>query len=490
MKSINCPECGYLIQDNSTFCKMCGCRIDKKSETADEDSFPQPEQHSGIEVQAVQPSDSKPPFAKPFAPVLPAGQNPPANSAAPKQHATLPGPVPGPVPGNYPGAYIGTNPGQYSANGAVPSYPSSNVAPPYRVNPPVNYPAQNQGTFPGNVPGNVPRNVPGNYPGNFPGNYPGQYAPSGRSAAYKPMRNKTNASGKKLWIILLSVIGGIVLLIGISIITVSLVSPGIKYNSACEALQNQQFDKAYDDFIALGSYKDSKTKAIESLYKKGVYLNKNKKYKEAAEIFKSLNAYEDSRDQYQSAYYNYGLQLMGEGAYSDAINVFTSLGDYEDSETMVNEAKYCYIVNHLDNSDITTYNYLNELIAIKYKDCKQLYKSLYAWKATTFYFNTGSDATDKKTSISRSSPLYCHFTIEGGPPQGSFYAYASAIWPDGSKMTKKKSDVIMSGNKTYWWGWKDGIYLDPKNGKTGTFTLILYDENNNEIGRSSIPITK
>ena len=48
----------------------------------------------------------------------------------------------------------------------------------------------------------------------------------------------------------------------------------------------------------------------------------------------------------------------------------------------------------------------------------------------------------------------------------------------------------MYRNGTFWWGWKDGIYLDPKNGKTGTFILILYDDNNNEIGRSSVRITK
>ena len=451
MKPINCPECGYLIQDNSTFCKMCGCKIDKKSETADEnysspDTQPsgtgnQTEHSHGNETVNVNPAPSPSPNVQSF----------PSGGATPPY------------------------PGQFPVNGAAPRYNG-------------NMPASMPASMPGS---SMPVQYPGTFPGQYPGKYPAPYAPAGsRYPTYNPQRNKANSSGKKLWIILSSVIGGILLLAGITFSVVYFTVPDRKYNSACAALEAQRFDEAYDGFIALGSYKDSKDKASESMYKKGVYLNENKKYKEAADIFNKLGNYEDSFAQYQSSYYNYGLQLIGDGAYSEAIEVFTSLGSYSDSELMIDEAKYCYIVNHLDNSDATTYNYLIELKAVNYKDCKQLYNTLYAWKATKFYFNTGSDSTDKKTSISRSSPLYCHFTIEGGPPEGSFYAYASALWPDGSKKKKKKSAVVMYRNGTFWWGWKDGIYLDPKNGKTGTFILILYDDNNNEIGRSSVRITK
>ena len=428
MKSINCPECGYTIQDGSTFCKMCGCRIDSNSQTADENTkIPEEQLSVSNEQNTIQ--------------------------AAPE------------VPG-------------FHTNGAVPQYqrqyPSAGSAPQYSGSSPVINPVPQQRT----------------YPGQYSGNIPGQYAPAVSVPPYISQPRKTTSSGKKLWIILSSVIGGILLVAGISLAAVYFTAPDRKYTSACNALEEQRFDEAYDGFISLGTYRDSKDKAKEAMYKKGVYLVQNKKYKDASDIFKALDNYEDSSEQYQSAYYNYGLELIGNGEYSDAIDVFTSLGDYSDSRTMIDEAKYCYIVNHMDNSDTTTYSFLNELIAVNYKDCKELYNTIYAWKATNFFFNTDGDSKDKKTSISKSSPLYCHFTIEGGPPEGSFYAYASAFWPNGSKMNKQKSSVVMYSGGTFWWGWKDGIYIDPANGKTGTFTLVLYDENNNEIGRSSVKITE
>ena len=521
MKPINCPECGFLIQDNSTFCKMCGCRIDKKSETADEDYDPQVQQFSGSDVQNTRQSgfnaqaelsddDNETMIAS--APIHPSPNPQSRQPSAPVSPNPSPNPSPNvqTFPVNVAAQHL---PGQYPANGTAAQFNAGNPAGNPVATPGSNtsgntstFPTNYQGQYQGQYPGQYRVQYPGQYQGQnqaqtqgqyqgknsmpFPGGYPGQYAPVGNSTSYNAKQKKTAPSGKKLGIILASVIGGILLIVGISVSVAHFTGPDRKYNNACTALEDQRFDDAYDAFIALGTYKDSKEKATETLYKKAIYQYKRENYKEASQIFSALGDYEDSPEQYKKAYYKYGLQFIGDGSYAKAIDVFTSLGDYEESPTMVFEAKYCYVVNHMDDSDEKTYEYLNELTAIKYKDSKDLYKTIYAWKATNFYFNTGGDATDVKESISRSSPLYCHFTIEGGPPDGTFYAYASALWPDGSKMSKQKSAVIMYRGGTYWWGWKDGIYNNPQNGKTGTFTLILYDENNNEIGRSSVKITK
>ena len=269
MKSINCPECGYTIQDGSTFCKMCGCRIDSNSQTADENTkIPEEQLSVSNEQNTIQ--------------------------AAPE------------VPG-------------FHTNGAVPQYqrqyPSAGSAPQYSGSSPVINPVPQQRT----------------YPGQYSGNIPGQYAPAVSVPPYISQPRKTTSSGKKLWIILSSVIGGILLVAGISLAAVYFTAPDRKYTSACNALEEQRFDEAYDGFISLGTYRDSKDKAKEAMYKKGVYLVQNKKYKDASDIFKALDNYEDSSEQYQSAYYNYGLELIGNGEYSDAIDVFTSLGDYSDS---------------------------------------------------------------------------------------------------------------------------------------------------------------
>ena len=487
MESFNCPECGYLITDNSSFCKMCGCKIERPSVNSNDANVPPNEKPSegsinngqqtvtvnsaGQTVTVDATTSHFPDSFQVYSTVPPSNSNTPVNNPMNR-------PVNTPV----------NTPMNRPVNTPVNTPMNRPVNTP--VNNPMNRPVNTPVNNPMNYPGQYPINHPGQYQGSYPGNYPGQYSAVGRSTAYHP-KPKKNSSGKSTWIIVSSVIGGFVLLVILSFVIVNVTGPGRKYNSACNALEAQRFDEAYDEFTALGDYKDSKTKATEAIYQKGVYLSKHEKYKEAAEIFQGLGDYNDSREQYQSAYYNYGLQLMGNGEYFDAISVFSSLGDYNDSQTMVYEAKYGYIINHLDNNDKTTYSYLNELISVRYKDCQSIYRSLYAWKATHFYFNTDSESTAKMYSISKSSPLYCHFTIEGGPPDGTFYAYATALWPDGSSMKKQKSAVVMYNKGTYWWGWKNGIYnKNPQEGKTGTFTLILYDENSNEIGRSSVKITQ
>ena len=349
----------------------------------------------------------------------------------------------------------------------------------------------------------------------------------GANPAYAPNAPHSKKSHKKLWIILSSVLGGILLVTGLTLAFVFIIQPQMKYNGAKAALEEQRFDEAYQAFTELDDYKDSKNMVKETLYQKGIYLLEKKKYKESMAVFEELGDYSDSREQYQNAYYTYGVELLKNGSYQeasdvfyylgdysdskeqyrlayyhygeqlideesfeDAIDVFESLGNYSESKKLLKQAKYGYAANHLDRSDLTTYEYLKELRAANYVDSKKLYDSLYAWKLTNIHFNTSQDDTLTKKSISKFAPVYCHFEFTGGPPDGSTYIFCKATWPDGSTLDKTRSNDKMSAGFTYWWGWKNGIYNNPEHGKKGTFSLVFYDENNNMIGKGSVKITE
>ena len=495
MGKIYCPECGYQLPDTAKFCNMCGNKI--------------------IRIPTPNPAPAQAPT------------NFPTPNPAPAQAPTN-FPAPNPAPAQAPTQILTPNPApaQTTAN-----FPKPNPAP-----------AQAQSNFP------TPNPAPAQAPTNFPTpNYPViNSAPAQTGAkpfpvqnpapqtfgssgmpSYYPQNKAKKGSNKKTLIIVSSVLGGIAVLIFASLAFIFLALPSINYSGASKALNAGNYDEAYEKFTALGDYRDSSKMATEALYRKadamlaqgnfieamtafeilgdykdsaekfiaadygyGNELLEQKEYKEAADVFEALGDYEDSAEKYKLARYNNAVQLLRDDEFFEALDIFKSLGNYKDSKAMIKETKYCYIITSMDNDDAATYEFLKELKNVNYKDCKKIFKELYAWKATDFYFNTDPDSTESVDSISKSSPLYCHFTISGGTPDGTFYPYAKAVWPDGSSMNKQKSAVPMYRDGTFWWGWSDGIYVNPQKGKTGTFTLTLYDEEGNVIGAASVKITK
>ena len=481
MGKIYCPECGYQLPDTAKFCNMCGNKI--------------------IRIPTPNPAPAQAPtqILTPNPAPAQAPTNFPTPNPAPAQAPTnfpAPNPAPAQAPTNFPTP--NPAPAQTTANFPTPNYPVINSAPAQTGAKP--FPVQNPA--------------------------PQTFGSSGMPSYY-PQNKAKKGSNKKTLIIVSSVLGGIAVLIFASLAFIFLALPSINYSGASKALNAGNYDEAYEKFTALGDYRDSSKMATEALYRKadamlaqgnfieamtafeilgdykdsaekfiaadygyGNELLEQKEYKEAADVFEALGDYEDSAEKYKLARYNNAVQLLRDDEFFEALDIFKSLGNYKDSKAMIKETKYCYIITSMDNDDAATYEFLKELKNVNYKDCKKIFKELYAWKATDFYFNTDPDSTESVDSISKSSPLYCHFTISGGTPDGTFYPYAKAVWPDGSSMNKQKSAVPMYRDGTFWWGWSDGIYVNPQKGKTGTFTLTLYDEEGNVIGAASVKITK
>lgn len=120
--------------------------------------------------------------------------------------------------------------------------------------------------------------------------------------------------------------------------------PAIRYNSADKALQVQEYDKAIDTFTILGDYRDSKARALDAIYTKGMALIESGDYSSAADEFERILSHEDSsaKAEYCRNMVKYlsAKQALDDGEYEKAATLFVELGEFEDSLTMVDEANY------------------------------------------------------------------------------------------------------------------------------------------------------
>lgn len=83
----------------------------------------------------------------------------------------------------------------------------------------------------------------------------------------------------------------------------NVVSTAVNYKAAVALFDDKEYDEAYQKFIALGDYKDSKSYAQKSLQgdkddrmNKAFELMENEKYEDAIKIFESLGDYKGSRE--------------------------------------------------------------------------------------------------------------------------------------------------------------------------------------------------
>lgn len=168
--------------------------------------------------------------------------------------------------------------------------------------------------------------------------------------------------------------------------------PLIRYNSACKALENQEYEKAYNTFVALDDYKDCSDKAVETLYAEANYLMDEGEYASAADLFEELPGYEesdvlavqcrneadyltaksnldsgdylgaakgfealkdysDAAELLKQANYLYADELFREGEFEDAYSYFIKAGKYEDADMRADEAQYQYATECLERGD-------------------------------------------------------------------------------------------------------------------------------------------
>lgn len=127
----------------------------------------------------------------------------------------------------------------------------------------------------------------------------------------------------------------VVLIAAITCGTIFFGIPYYHYHNACVALENEQYDTAFDGFAALNGFLDSTDLAYQALYRKGEAALKNKQFDIAIQSFTKLGKYKDSPDRVLEAKYQKAADCREKEKFKDAYLLYVELGDYKDSKDNV-----------------------------------------------------------------------------------------------------------------------------------------------------------
>ena len=184
----------------------------------------------------------------------------------------------------------------------------------------------------------------------------------------------------------------------------------------------------------------------------------------------------------QQIKYQAAISSLDEGDYVSAIESFEELENYEDSGDYLMIAKACYVQENLNCEDRRTYLYLSELRESS-EDFREIFDSLYRWRAEFIGVNTDADDTSTEIStIEAGTTVYWHYKITGGIPGESTYIYYQ-LHCEGESGKLLKTEDPYSNNTTGWVSWETtGV-------DTGTVvSLRLYDEDQELLGEKEIKI--
>lgn len=148
------------------------------------------------------------------------------------------------------------------------------------------------------------------------------------------------------------------------------VENAISYKAASALLEEGSYDEAKSAFEALGDYRDSSDKALESQYQKADSLAADKKYEEAIKVWKSLGKYSDSSSRIKTieterneGIYQAAMKSLSEGDYKTAIKTFESLGAYKDSKEIYKSTSYTFACQLADSGDYKDAIHYFELVS-------------------------------------------------------------------------------------------------------------------------------
>ncbi|MGN1107588.1 MAG: TIR domain-containing protein, partial [Huintestinicola sp.] len=172
------------------------------------------------------------------------------------------------------------------------------------------------------------------------------------------IQNEKNKKKKKT---IIGILSGAVVICIIGIVAGINIVNANNYKNALALFENGSYDEAINAFSALGDYKDSSEKCLESKYYKASNLMKNSMYDEAAVIFEDLGEYKDSADILK--YYE-AMKCVGSGGYSNVKYLISKVS--EKSELMIDmENKMKEEYSQLFG-DIEVVSFENGVVKIKF----------------------------------------------------------------------------------------------------------------------------
>lgn len=106
-----------------------------------------------------------------------------------------------------------------------------------------------------------------------------------------------------------------------------------RYQKACEAELQGDYQTAHDMFVSLEGYSDSADKAKQCLFKAAVNDYENGLYEEAVHVFESLSDMETADAYARKCYYQLGMSYAAQEDIDNALNCLEKAGDTPETRT-------------------------------------------------------------------------------------------------------------------------------------------------------------
>ena len=229
---------------------------------------------------------------------------------------------------------------------------------------------------------------------------------------------KTAAARKRKRIVII-IASIIVVAVIATLLSVYVIIPMTKYNSAMSAADNGNYDEAISILTELGDYQDAKeqienvkTRQLQAQYDEATALFEKGAFDDAYGLFSSISSFSDAKEKAIESANEAGAKAEKDNDFDSAIYWYEKANNTE----AVNNAKYTFVKNNYDNSNQTTYYYLTDLKESNYLDSANLYADLYKITAQVI-INDNRDDTETSLSTlgykTNSRPVY-HVYIDGG----------------------------------------------------------------------------
>ena len=154
-------------------------------------------------------------------------------------------------------------------------------------------------------------------------------------------------------------------------------------------------------------------------------------YEQAILQFRQTDGYQDSEARIQECLYRIAIERMNRDELPEAIDGFAALGDYRKAVSYREDCMYRYAQQHLENTDQTTMDYLEELSEEGYDGAQDLLDR-YTGEAFTFRISLGaalsSDPVEETYSL---EDIYIHYNVDSRDADGAVLVLVRYRLPDG-----------------------------------------------------------
>ena len=199
-------------------------------------------------------------------------------------------------------------------------------------------------------------------------------------------------------------------------------------------------------------------------------------YERAIYEFTQAEGYSDSAERILECRYRIAIEQMNMDELSAAIDSFTALGGYKSSAEYRADCMYRYAWQHLENTDDTTMEYLEELADDGYDGAQELLDR-YTGEAFSFHITLGpNDNHAEVVEVGNLADIYIFYRVESTDEEGAVLVLARYTLPDGRQgRGLLNNDRSAAGSKS----WASLFPTDCA--VSGEVTLELFDSARGEL---------